>query len=342
MAHVWRRTSSFVRLLDQFVPAEQRDLFAVNMGARDGKFHDPVHPLFALGYGGIAMEGDSSMKETLQMNLREVNSSRRVYISWGFAAPADVVLRLKSMGAQSSFDVLKIDIDSIEADILSTVLSSFQPKVCMVEFNPDWPPPIQWAQRYDPGYSLRQFQKNPMMVGFYGASADTLFDIASAHGYALADLQLEGSEHNMWFVHQRWYGKPLPSWNDMVLAFWEENHAFTRSPIVAKRLTKTTQADAVFAPYCLHAQHPCPLRELAKLASRYGADIGSCPLRHAPFGMFYCASLWLKSTRSEGNATAVAPQWARAMARANAPAACRRKAASCQGYVIEGEVLFPH
>ena len=127
MAHVWRRTSSFVRLLDQFVPAEQRDLFAVNMGARDGKFHDPVHPLFALGYGGIAMEGDSSMKETLQMNLREVNSSRRVYISWGFAAPADVVLRLKSMGAQSSFDVLKIDIDSIEADILSTVLSSFQP-----------------------------------------------------------------------------------------------------------------------------------------------------------------------------------------------------------------------
>ena len=53
----WPAAVSFERLLDEFVPAAERDHFAVNIGGQDGKSHDPVYPLFASrGYRGVVFE----------------------------------------------------------------------------------------------------------------------------------------------------------------------------------------------------------------------------------------------------------------------------------------------
>ena len=45
----WPANFSFGQLLDEFVPLNERTLYAVNIGARNcgPRDHDPVYPLFA-------------------------------------------------------------------------------------------------------------------------------------------------------------------------------------------------------------------------------------------------------------------------------------------------------
>ena len=180
---------------------------------------------------------------------------------------------------------LKVDIDSIDAEVLTAILDGgFRPKVrirgsaisysailpahshmaflnarmrfttnlcvqqvLMAEFNPDVPPPFRWARKHN---------SVPIVVdanacggshcGFFGASADELFAIASAFDYALVgveygtnDHRSEGGEyqkclaceHNVWFVDARYWkhggrGR-IPTWHDLVAEWWEARYAFT-------------------------------------------------------------------------------------------------------------------
>eukprot|EP00966_Prymnesium_polylepis_P096701 2240334-Prymnesium_polylepis.1 len=65
----WPSNYSFLALLHDFVPAAELGWFAVNIGAQDGKTYDPVYPLFAEGFGGIAFEGAEPYREKLNNHL---------------------------------------------------------------------------------------------------------------------------------------------------------------------------------------------------------------------------------------------------------------------------------
>merc|ERR1719352_1295927 len=119
--------------------------------------------------------------------MEEVNrtAGSAAQISWGFLTPLDVVPRLVSFGVPRGFDALKVDIDSFDADLLAIVLAAFKPKLVMVEINPDWPPPVRWHVTYDPAFP---FGGPTAAAGFYGASADAMYAIASSHGYAMAAI----------------------------------------------------------------------------------------------------------------------------------------------------------
>ena len=77
--------------------------------------------------------------------------------------------------------MLCLDIDGNDYWILDAILSDFRPALIVTEINEKIPPPIRFAVKYDPDFSLRHH--------FYGYSIATLSDLCARHGYGI--LQLE-------------------------------------------------------------------------------------------------------------------------------------------------------
>ena len=69
------RTGASFRLFLERLPLPSAERFAVNIGANDGVTHDPIYPLFKMGYRGVAFEGDGRWASKLQHTLRVFNGS---------------------------------------------------------------------------------------------------------------------------------------------------------------------------------------------------------------------------------------------------------------------------
>lgn len=178
MPPTWPTNCSFEQILELaggIIPVNGSGGFVVNVGAGDGRrldnYHkpvDPMWPLFALGYGGLAIESNrrfdhsASANETkelptgmsfaagkLSLALSEVNQSGAIRIAWDSARPDNIASLLRSHATPTDLDALAIDTDSHEVALLAAILEAgFAPKAIAINVNPDWPPPIQvsWRQ----------------------------------------------------------------------------------------------------------------------------------------------------------------------------------------------------
>lgn len=240
---------TFEGLLEEYVPdSAEHSRYLINIGAQDGRTHDPTYPLLAnFGYDGILFEGDETMRDALHSNVDSLPG--KPSISWGYVTPDDVVARLDAANARRDADVLKIDIDSHDAPILERMLDAgYRPKVVMVEFNPDVAPPLMWHQMYDP----HPFNFGKVMRGNYGASASAWHSILTQRfGYGLVGMEVydpsvatcRRCEHNMWFVS----GDVLTMRGYRSMGHGEMTYAFWRTHRAADRVR------------CLHATRPCGL-----------------------------------------------------------------------------------
>ena len=277
---------TFQMLADHFLSLPGGKRFAVNIGARDGRDHDPVYPLFEQGYAGLAIEAEPRWHDVLAKNLAQVNSSEQVSIAIQRVSPVNLEVLFRKFRVPRDFEALKIDIDSIDLPILQTILrSGYSPKILMIEVNHDIPPPFQFHLEYDPQCECRDQR------GAYGASVDAVFREAFLRGYSLIAMEFFNPnsscpycEHNMWFVRNDRLGRsiesPLASWRGMVRMFWAQ----------LARLD------------CLHVgRHMgmCPRRQLRELFQELGGTNASWPLarmslhaaQHPDFSIHY-ASFW--------------------------------------------------
>jgi len=240
----WPTSISFEQLLDEFVPPAELDKTVLNLGANDGKRHDPSYSLLAhRAYGGIMYEGDRAFRKRLFRNMRSVNTTGRTRINWGFASPSSIGKMMRAGLAELGFardeaavlrpDAFKVDIDSFDLPMTRSVLSAgIQPKVIMVEINSDIPPPVQWTVGHNERF-LFDFDGTAMR-GFFGASMDAWFTSLQKEGYGLVAIELGteaggSNEHNAWFVRSelmRAKGVTPPSWRGMTNAFWRQQLAW--------------------------------------------------------------------------------------------------------------------
>lgn len=157
--------------------------YAVNLGAGDGaSCHDPVHPLFAQGFAGLAVEGGDV--PALAANLPAANIRK---LTRTFVTPINVGVLLGEAGCPPDCDFFKIDIDGYDGPVLKAVLEAgFRPKVIQMEVNPEFPPPVAFGVLYHPRY--RPADRAGRVGGFYGASVAYVLDAAKPYGYRLAYL----------------------------------------------------------------------------------------------------------------------------------------------------------
>ncbi len=162
---------------------DQATRYAVNIGAGDGvSCNDPVYPLFACGFGGLAVEGGDA--PTLASNLPADNIRK---LTRTFVTPMNVAELLRAAACPVNCDFLKIDIDGYDGPVLKAVLEAgYRPKVIQMEVNPEFPPPIAFSVLYHPRY--RGSDRAGRVGGFYGASTAYVLHATRLYGYRLAYL----------------------------------------------------------------------------------------------------------------------------------------------------------
>jgi hypothetical protein len=164
--------------------------YVVNVGAREG---DPADgdPTISLWLdaslpqwkrAGLAIEGVPSFCGPLSARLNHTN----VTVECTFITPASIGELLFLSSVPRMFDLLKIDIDSVDCGVLEGVLKAgYRPRVIHMEINYELPPPIVFAVEYTEAIASSWFWANETFRGFYGCSISRVHEVARYYGYSL-------------------------------------------------------------------------------------------------------------------------------------------------------------
>jgi|GEM_PF-2269394 len=181
----------------QLARPRESSRYAVNIGAGDGvSCNDPVYPLFAEGWPGVAIEGAPTPE--LAANLPD---AVRI-LDDTFVLPSNVAQLLKESNCPDAPGFLKTDVDGYDGPILEAILQAgFRPLVIQAEVQPEFPPPIEFAVQYDPEY--RVFGDDGKVTGFYGASFAYMLNLTRPFGYRLAYMDFVTPwTHDVTLVHE--------------------------------------------------------------------------------------------------------------------------------------------
>lgn len=186
--------------------------YAVNLGALDGRsMNDPVYPLYAMGYDGLAVEGDDDPLLAENLPAEGVRKITGVYIT-----PDNILSMLHDADCPLDCDMLKIDIDGYDGAILRKIIEGgYRPKVITMEVNPEFPPPIAFCVDYDPKYRIPDDNGN--ISGFYGVSVAYLNQLLRPYGYRLADLDFVTPwTHDATFVRDEFWLAACYVYSDII------------------------------------------------------------------------------------------------------------------------------
>lgn len=193
--HLWRPHLLALAIADKFPALSNR--YAVNIGASDGvSCNDPVYPLYQAGYTGLAIEGGDF--PDLFVNVPNPAVTKMIN---QFVTPDNVAGLLAGAGCPRDPDFLKLDIDGYDGPVLAAILAAgYRPKVMQVEVNPEFPPPVQFAVAYDPGF--QPVTPEGHVTGFYGCSVAYAMALGQRYHYRMAYLDfVTDYTHDAVLVH---------------------------------------------------------------------------------------------------------------------------------------------
>ena len=112
--------------------------------------------------------------------------------------PVTIVSRLLENGigvlsppAANAMTVLKVDIDSIDCEIMEAVLAAnHRPELIIIETNPAYPPPVLFTLKYG-AHAHKWFHGGGAHHLLYGCSLSHATTIARRYGYALVQFVVE-------------------------------------------------------------------------------------------------------------------------------------------------------
>lgn len=149
-----------------------RSKLCVEFGAWDGKHLSNTWALwYNAGWSAVLIEGERERFLQLQEAISHFTSVTAInaYVSTEGPNTLDNLLGQEGVAADY-LDLLSIDIDGDDYHVWNAV-TTYQPRVVVIEYNPTIPPEIDIVQQ--PG-------------GYFGASAAALTRLAKSKGYGLA------------------------------------------------------------------------------------------------------------------------------------------------------------
>jgi len=182
--------SSEERILSKYVAQllpQDHSRTVVDIGAGNGVRWSNTYSLFQKGWKGVGIEADGEKFSRLMRAYRNLPQAHACHYT---ANPDSIVPLLKSLGVESGFSVLSLDIDGNDYWVLKAVLSEFRPALIVTEINEKIPPPLRFLCKYTPDSRLRHH--------FYGYSIAVLEDLCEEHHYGLLEL-----EYNNAFIAPR-------------------------------------------------------------------------------------------------------------------------------------------
>ena len=227
----------------------------INLGARDGKVDDPLYPLSrSRGMRVIAFEYQARFCPSLRKHLPNGTISCPTRL-----LPDRIVEQLRATGAPADADVLKIDIDSCDAQLLDLLLQGgFNPKVIQIEVNQYMPPPLLLGRNCGldlAGGAPASPSRANCLFGSSAAYVDRIMSAAGERGTAASESGgyrlLQYNWPDLVYVRADWaarFSRRLPSDVGTVfeigIAHARKHHARYRGQIVRDYGPSDSRCDA--------------------------------------------------------------------------------------------------
>lgn len=117
--------------------------------------------------------------------------NKRVDVVRRMLNTSNVVSSLREFQMPTSCSTLKIDIDSIDCELLDTILTGgYMPDLIVIEANPTFPPPVLFSLRDGP-HTRQWFHAGGPRTGLFGCSLSYATQVARTHGYELLQYVVE-------------------------------------------------------------------------------------------------------------------------------------------------------
>jgi hypothetical protein len=170
-----------IRRAFQVFPDLQK--WCVEFGAWDGRFHSNTHRLIEQeGWRGVLIEADANRYRELERHYARNDKAICVNTMVDFAGKNSLDAILSRTEIPRDFDLLSIDTDGTDWHLWRT-LTSYRPKLVVIEFNLSIPNDIDFVQAAD--HTVHQ-----------GSSLAALARLGKQKGYELVAV----SEGNAFFV----------------------------------------------------------------------------------------------------------------------------------------------
>lgn len=161
----------------------------IEMGVETGTECN-THYLLHRGWSGAWIEGSEHMAKEAETNFGYAIDAGNLGIvkAWITAETANDLIRLVNL--PSEIDLLSIDVDGQDYWVLAA-LDAVSPRVLVIEYNARFVPPIRHVVPYDANWRWDGSD-------YYGASLQSLTDLAEKKGYRLVACSMNGG--NAFFV----------------------------------------------------------------------------------------------------------------------------------------------
>jgi len=187
----------------------------VDIGAFDGLHHSHTLDWFQQGWQGLAVECHPVRFTRLSQAYQRLP---QVAISRCKVTPDNLVDLLRLYDIPVQFEFFSLDIDSYDYAVLAALLQHYRPQVICAEVNEVIPPPLKFAVKFQPDFSL------DLESRFYGMSLASLAELAQAHGYRvlvmyymdvflIAEECVQGTPQSLEQIYQAGFrNRPMPDY----------------------------------------------------------------------------------------------------------------------------------
>jgi hypothetical protein len=160
--------------------------FLVEFGCGDGT-ENCTRLLVENGWSGLWIDADP----VAATRARTVTNGQDVRVDACFTTRENIVALLASAGVPQGLDLVVVDIDGNDHWLWERVATAFRPRVCVVEGNSTFPPPVTWRMRYKASHVWQRTWK-------HSASLTHLEAMGFRLGYRLVACESRGT--NAFFV----------------------------------------------------------------------------------------------------------------------------------------------
>jgi hypothetical protein len=165
------------------------DRVFVECGVEDGRETNTTY-LLAQGWRGFWFEGSGEGVTAIRRTFRREIANGKLTVTHAMLTRENVADLFARVGVPSTFDLLSLDID-LNTPHLWRALTSYRPRVAVVEYNASFPPSVAWEVPYI---------ADAIWEGsnWFGASLATMEQIGTTQDMALVGCDLAG--HDAFFV----------------------------------------------------------------------------------------------------------------------------------------------
>jgi hypothetical protein len=167
--------------------------FFVEFGVGNGLENNTL-ALLLHGWVGVWIEASRKQNKVIRKELATFLAARKLTVLEEFITRDNIVSLFERGHVPHEPDIVSIDIDGNDYWVCEALLSRYQPRLIVIEYNALLGPSLPWIMEYNPSHA----RESMVVTSYYGASLKALEKLLARKGYSLVGCDFLGM--NAFFV----------------------------------------------------------------------------------------------------------------------------------------------